>query len=159
MQRISQAFQQKAIVTMASGGQPPSFRFYLHAQQTDGTRFLVELLADTTKVCSPSCVLLLEEVNTNSGSAILGNGVSILCFMEQTHPRSACVARRLSIRQALTSTSIFPGLDDNVCILPPEVCLSHSFPHVGVGLYFQPADSAEAVKVFKPCFFSRAVQP
>jgi hypothetical protein len=61
MQRISQAFQQKAIATMASGGQPPSFRFYLHAQQTDGTRFLVELLADTTKVCVPSACFVFQK--------------------------------------------------------------------------------------------------
>jgi len=53
MQRISQAFQQKQIPTLASGGQPPNYRFYLHAQQGDGTRFLVELLADTNKVPPP----------------------------------------------------------------------------------------------------------
>ena len=49
MQRFTQVFGKQHIATMASGGQPPNFRFYFHAQPASGSsRILVELIVSTS---------------------------------------------------------------------------------------------------------------
>ena len=49
VQRFTQTFSRMQTATMASGGQPPNFRFYFHAQLASASsRILVEMIANTT---------------------------------------------------------------------------------------------------------------
>ena len=48
MQDLNRRMAAANVYTMASGGQPPSFRCYLHAQTDAGPRLLLELLLNQT---------------------------------------------------------------------------------------------------------------